>query len=96
MTFEGPIGTPLDDDLVTGFGRDGSNGTHAIKPLANLITTCSNGFTKDVGKSKIEPIGFSLREKSSARAPCMFFTTDLRAVATYRVLLLRKRAPDWV
>lgn len=59
MTFGGPFGTPLDDDLVTSFGGDGSNGTHVIKPFANLVATRSNGFTKDIGKSKIGPIGLS-------------------------------------
>lgn len=77
MIFEGLIGILLDDDLVIGFGRDGFNGIYVIKFLVNFIIICSNGFIKDVGKFKIEFIGFFLREKLLVRVFCMFFIIDL-------------------
>lgn len=95
MTFGGPFGTPLDDDLVTSFGGDGSNGTHVIKPFANLIATRSNGFTKDIGKSKIGPIGLSLKREIISEEYVYYYYRSLN-VATYRVLLLRKRPPDGI
>lgn len=58
MTVGGPVG-PLDGDQVTSFGMDASNRTHFIKPFANLIATCGYGFTKDIGKPKIESLCLS-------------------------------------
>jgi hypothetical protein len=58
-----PVIVPLHDDLIPRLGRDDTDGRDIVEIEGILVPTRSDGLAKDVGRTEVEPVGFTLDKR---------------------------------